>query len=74
MASTYAKTVRSQLKLRCDTLTGEWELWTTTIPNTNFKWFKVSSDTAEWYRTNFPAIKVEHINVPNFTSGALQND
>lgn len=52
--------IRSKLELRQDAL-GTWQLYSTVHGTNVFRWFKISPETAAWYRTNFPNIKVTQV-------------
>lgn len=66
-----ATAIRSQLRLRQDCLTDEWEVYTTIHGTGIFKWFKVSHETAEWYVKTFKHIVLEYINRPDISTGHI---
>jgi hypothetical protein len=51
-----AELIKSKLKLRFNTDTQIWELYTTMHGTKVFRWFKINQSTKDWYHHYFPHI------------------
>lgn len=73
VSRTEAQSIRSQLRLRKDYLTGECEVYTTIHGSGVFKWFRISPENYKWYCAQFPEIKFSLINFISSETGELRD-
>ena len=57
-AKTEIAVIRSQLALRSNPVNNSYEVYTTIHGTGVFKWIGISQSTYEWYKRNFPEIRI----------------
>ncbi len=54
-----AAAIRAKLVLRFNAVADRWEVYTTIHGTGVFRWYAITNDIFNWYRRNFPSIKIE---------------
>jgi hypothetical protein len=72
-AKTEAAVIRSQLKLRRNRISGNWEVYTTLHGSGIFKWFVISKERLDWYLQTFDLTVSDIVESPivDEASGAI---
>lgn len=65
-----AQAIRAALKLRFNTIFNCYEVYTTVHNSGVFRWYKITDEVAEWYKTHF-SLQVETYLQPSLNTGGL---
>jgi hypothetical protein len=70
ISRTEAQAIRNQLRLRFNTLFNTYEVYTTVHGSGVFRWFKITDETAQWYKEHF-GLKVDSYLQASLRTGGL---